>query len=170
LTELFTNSSSAVIDETGRYRYRLARRWSGCGKSVLFVMLNPSTADAEKPDPTIRRCVRFALDFGGRELSVVNLFAFRTPQPEELWAAARERVDIIGPHNDRHILEAVQQSDIVIAAWGVDKNAKARAAVVASDIEKIKPLHCLRITKGGFPEHPLFLPGVLRPIPYGGRA
>jgi hypothetical protein len=174
---------SVYVDELfGRTRPRVR---------VLFGMLNPSNADAENPDPTLTRCMGFAQALGADtsakgtakivgcyrylltrgDLSIVNLYAFRTPSPKEMWAAARKGVDIIGPENDRHILEAVGEADIVIAAWGADKHARARAAVVAAAIEKIKPLHCLRLTeKSGAPEHPLYLPGELVPIPYRSAA
>ena len=73
----------AVLDPTGRYRYFLARDW-GNGPRVAFVMLNPSTADAEKDDATIRRCVGFAKLWGFASLGVVNLYGFRCTSPSRL--------------------------------------------------------------------------------------
>jgi len=75
---------SASISRDGRYRYALRRVWDPRNPSVLFIGLNPSTADHQQDDPTIRRCIRFARDWGFGELIAANLFAFRTKSPRLL--------------------------------------------------------------------------------------
>ncbi|MEC9374624.1 MAG: DUF1643 domain-containing protein, partial [Planctomycetota bacterium] len=108
---------TALFDPTGRYRYRLTRRFPDApadGPAACFVMLNPSTADAERDDPTIRRCIGFARGWGCATLDVVNLFAFRATRPADLRAAE----DPVGPCNQRHVRAAIRRADMVIFAWG----------------------------------------------------
>ncbi len=85
MSDLFV-TKEAVISDCGRYRYRLTRRW-GDGPLLSFIMLNPSTADAEVDDPTIRRCMGFARRDGYGGIVVGNLYAFRTTKPKALFAA-----------------------------------------------------------------------------------
>lgn len=141
----------AIFDATGRYRYLLRRRW-GAGPRVAFVMLNPSTADASRDDPTIRRCVGFARRWGFRSVDVVNLFAYRTPHPRALARAA----DPVGPANDRHLRRAVRRAALVVCAWGATDLAHARARAVAGLFDGIR-LRCLGWTRSGAPRHPLYL-------------
>ena len=113
MLDLLTEAD-AVISDCERYRYRLTRRWDD-GPTCTFIMLNPSTADARKDDPTIRRCIGFARREGCAALLVINCFAFRATKPADLFAAE----DPIGPENDRHIMAASLDADgQVIAAWG----------------------------------------------------
>lgn len=157
----------AVISEDGRYRYRLERRWSKVPGTALFVMLNPSTADAEKDDPTIRRCVGFAKGWGLGHLIVTNVFALRATDPEEL---ALER-DPVGPENEGHLRKAAQEADVIVVAWGAGPRRLfavryLRLASVISDLAGPstisqplgRPLWCLGTTKNGSPRHPLYLP------------
>ena len=102
----------AVI--TGNYRYLLWREWNSSNKTVTFIMLNPSRADAQINDPTITRCINFAKSWGYGRLEVVNLFAYRTHKPSLLKQATKP----IGKDNDRYIIESVEKSDRVILAWG----------------------------------------------------
>ena len=102
----------AVI--TGDYRYLLWREWNSNNKTVSFIMLNPSLADAEINDPTITRCIKFSQAWGYDRLEVVNLFAYRTSKPSLL----KQAVEPIGEDNDRYILETALRSDLVILAWG----------------------------------------------------
>ena len=94
---------TALFSPCGRFRYRLGRRW-GEGPTIAFVLLNPSTADDQRDDPTIRRCIGFArrLGFGG--LEVVNLYAYVATDPAEL----RRVGYLVGDENDGHMLEAVR--------------------------------------------------------------
>ena len=110
---------SAVISPCGRFRYRLDRHTQGATHKVLWVMLNPSTADHEKDDPTIRKCIGFTERLGFKSLMVGNLAALRTPHPKELLAALRRGDDIAGPDNVQHLREMFQEATVVIAAWGM---------------------------------------------------
>ncbi len=148
---------SAVISDCGRYRYVLQRSLGGFlrwHRPMLFIMLNPSTADAMVDDPTIRRCISFAKREGMTHLTVVNLFALRATDPRELELAH----DPVGPENDRHLEEQVgkHRNGSVVAAWGAHEFAKRRAAAV---LAKFGPLHCLGLTKAGHPRHPLYVKG-----------
>jgi len=120
-------------------------------------MLNPSTADAFKLDPTVTRCVRFAQIWGADVLEVVNLFAFRSPSPKDLLRAIY-RGD--GPENDREILGACRGAYRVVAAYGAHGagiGQPARCDVVTEMLRDAGiALHCLARTDGGaFPKHPL---------------
>lgn len=144
--------SGATFDCTGVFRYRLWRRWDD-GPSVCFIMLNPSTADAERDDPTIRRCIRFARDWGYGGLDVVNLFAYRATDPRALRSVA----DPVGPLNGRAIAEAVEGATLTIAAWG---------AWPAGTPPLSAPLYCLGMNRDGSPKHPLYIRADATPVPY----
>ena len=147
---------AARID--GAYRYSLWRRVGPSPGRVLFVMLNPSTADAIADDPTIRRCSGFARAWGYGELEVCNLFAYRTPYPRELLGVE----DPVGPSNDRFLSRAAARADRVLAAWGVVGMRSVRAAAVLENLRKV-PLSCLGRTRDGAPRHPLYVPSCTRP-------
>ena len=145
--------SSAELSPDGVYRYRLDRRWDNSLPRMVFLMLNPSTADASSDDPTLRRCISFARSLGHGSLSVVNLYALRTPNPREL----RDHPDPVGPLNDRYIAETVRDADLVVAGWGNNAWDPRRVDQVRSLLPG--PLHALGVTKGGNPGHPLYLKG-----------
>jgi hypothetical protein len=150
----------AVISECGTYRYKLRRRW-GEGAAVCFIMLNPSTADASIDDPTIRKCVGFAKLLGYEQLDVVNLFAYRSTDPSKL----RMVPDPIGVENNRYIMSAVESCAAVICAWGAGSPIEYRGPWVQKVMLKrmgITPL-ALKVTKGGHPAHPLYLPYTCTP-------
>jgi hypothetical protein len=132
-----------------RYRFALWRHWDS-GPQVLFVMLNPSTADETTDDPTIRRCVGFARAWGFGSLAVGNLFAFRTPKPGELRASAEP----IGVGNDDWLTRLHEESALAVAAWGNRGGFLDRSGAVRSILPD---LHVLRLTKHGEPQHPLYL-------------
>lgn len=153
MTDLFLKRD-AVISDCGRYRYRLLRSWEAAKPRVLFIMLNPSTADTNIDDPTIRSCIRLARswDYGGIE--VVNLFAWRATDPNELGSASNP----IGPDNDASIEDAAAHSDFTICAWGAHRMAGPRAQEVLKIIRRRHGLaHCLGVTKSGAPRHPLYI-------------
>lgn len=151
--EMF-DGAGAVISSCERYRYRLYRSW-GPGKRVGFVMLNPSTADETKNDPTIRRCIGFAQRWGYDGIEVVNLFAWRTTDPFGLDV---QSCDIVGPHNDDAIKDAVLACDKIVCGWGNHGWRHKRNARV---LELLRGLSCtplaFGVTKGDQPRHPLYL-------------
>ncbi len=155
----------AALSECGRFRYRLSRVWAP-GQQVLFVMLNPSTADAEVDDATIRRCATFAHAGGFGGLQVVNLFAFRATKPADLRMAGWP----VGSDNDSHIAAAACAASAVCVAWGAigpHGPASARVQEVMPRLRRAghEP-QCLQITRSGYPQHPLYLPGACRMQPY----
>lgn len=154
----------AIISECGKFRYLLSRTWNTDLQPLLFVMLNPSTADARVDDATIRRCVNFARAhgrFGGIE--VVNLFAYRATDPTDLRRAGLP----VGPENDAHISAAAARAGAVCAAWGATKDADDRIQVVGPLLRRAgHELLCLHITRSGYPGHPLYLASSKRLQPY----
>ncbi len=141
------------MDPTGNYRYSLLREWGEDGR-VLFVMLNPSTADGELDDPTIRRCMGFASEAGFGGMSVVNLYAYRSKDP----FALNEVEDPIGPDNDATIVKEAARADLVVAAWGGKPNKRRIEEV----LELLRPrrMRCLGVNQNGAPQHPLYIPKI----------
>ncbi|WP_127580893.1 DUF1643 domain-containing protein [Paenibacillus koleovorans] len=154
----------AIIDSTGAYRYSLWRIWNPDLPKVLFVMLNPSTADASIDDPTIRRCIGFAKAWGFGSLEVVNLFAYRATDPEEL----KKCSDPIGPNNDYHIRRAAHRADKIIAAWGTKGSLLGRDRLVMEIFHSF-PMFCLDVSKAGHPKHPLYIKADSTPAEYSGN-
>jgi len=150
--------TDAILSDCGRYRYMLRRVWDRTKPVCLFVGLNPSTADATKDDPTIRRCVRFADDWGYGALMMGNLFAFRATDPKQMIAAA----DPVGPLNDQWLKEVARGCGIVIAAWGANGSLNARDWEVRQMMPK--QMHHLGLTKAGQPKHPLYLKAGTLPV------
>lgn len=148
---------TASYSRDRRYRYALGRRW-GVGPVLTWVMLNPSTADHRRDDPTIRRCTGFARAWGFGGLRVVNLFALRTPDPRLLVAAE----DPVGPGADRVLRRALRSSDAVIAAWGNPPPPLRRRA---DEVRRWLPggAWCLGLTARGEPRHPLYAAAGLEP-------
>lgn len=152
------------------YRYRLGREWSA-GRPLLFVLLNPSTADYRDDDPTIRRCMRFAHAEGYPGIDVVNLFAYRATAPEDLFASGCR----VGARNDQEIAEAARGAAAVCLGWGAHggrPEVEERVQVVLPLLRQAFPheLQCLRITRGGHPQHPLYLPSACRLQPFNQAA
>ena len=159
-----TNADYAAgYDDGLDYRYALSRHW-GDGESQVFVMLNPSTADATLDDPTIRRCMGFARRDGYDGLVVVNLYAYRSTDPKALFTG----VDAVGPQNDDYLrlllAERVRRGLPVIAAWGANARLDRVGAVLnlVSDVD----WRCLGTTKQGAPKHPLYIKGDQPLVPF----
>lgn len=158
----------ATFSPCKNYRYTLMRKWSALPfKSgyVLFLMLNPSIADELVLDPTVRRCLGYALDWNYSEMHVCNIFGIRGTDPRIL----REVDDPVGKENDKYICEEVGNADLVIAAWGSHGTYKNRGDEVMKMVSKIKPIHYLQLTKQGIPSHPLYLKGNLTPQVWDGN-
>lgn len=153
---------SCELSDDRRYRYRLGYTW-GDGPRVGFIMLNPSTATHEVLDRTMETCLRFASRWGYKGVEVANLFAFRATDPKEL----KKATDPIGPDNDRHTEEFLATIDKLVLAWGNHGKLHGRAETVLNRLRaKGIPLYCLKISKEGQPEHPLYKKATLRPIPF----
>ena len=149
---------SAILSPDGVYRYRLTRQWreaDGYGRRAVFVMLNPSTADAENDDPTIRRCMDFANSWGCDGLMVVNLYAFRATDPKAMLKAP----DPVGPDNDTWIQRSLSYARLyetpIVVAWGA--NAKLDRVAQFTRLTHGADWQCLGVTKDGQPRHPLYL-------------
>ena len=106
--------SNAIFSADGKYRYKLWRIWNTKKPKCSFIMLNPSKADAFTLDPTVRRCMDYAKQWGYGSLTVGNIFALKSTDPKELYRSD----DPVGAGNDQALLEIVKDSDIVITAWG----------------------------------------------------
>lgn len=156
---------SAYISECGTYRYWLKREWDETLPSMAFVMLNPSKADAENDDHTIRRCIGFAKAWGYGGLVVVNLFAYRSTDPMKLLLAA----DPIGPKNEATIKDIIGSVEMVVCAWGNGPIVKKLMIkhYAYRPLKGLPGLHYLEVGSTGHPKHPARLSGTLRPISYG---
>ena len=150
--------SGAEISQCGQYRYTLSRIWEKEKGIATFIGLNPSTADALKDDPTIRRCINYAESWGYGGLFMVNLFAFRATDPKVM----KSSIDPVGPDNDHSLQEVEKISNIMIAAWGVNGNYLNRDRQVKDLIST--DLYCLEKSKNGHPKHPLYLKKDLIPV------
>jgi hypothetical protein len=152
------NSTGALLSACGDFRYHLFRVWDSSKPPMVFVMLNPSSADGSSDDPTIRRCMRFAKDGGYGGLEVVNCYAYRTSSPKLLKAKGWP----IGPDNDHHLqaafIKAAEKGVPVVCAWGADASRTPRAGAVLRMIQQAgaKPV-CLGKTAEGYPRHPLYM-------------
>ena len=160
------NRPPAVFSPDRRYRYLLTRR-TGFGESaVCFVMLNPSMADGEKNDATIRRCIGFANSWGYGWFYVVNLSPFRATDPDRLRDEGPEPEDV-WERNLGYVMAAARECGLVVVAWGNHGGLQDRAAkVLAALREAGHAVHCLGLTKQGHPKHPLRLNGDTQPILY----
>jgi hypothetical protein len=143
---------SAVISECGRYRYKLQRAWTPSPLCFVgWVMLNPSTADADIDDPTIRRCMAFSESWGFHGMYVANLYAYRSTDPSFLSRMASDIAS--GIENDGHLADIALMSDRVICAWGVPGGKLIPEALWPY---REKCYH-LGLTASGAPKHPLYL-------------
>lgn len=151
-----------VISRCGAYRYVLWRELDATQSNfVLFIGLNPSTADATTDDPTIRRCKDFARRWGFGALCMANLFAFRATRPEDLKSTPVP----VGPRNNHWLRRLAEQADLIVAAWGVDGAFAGRDRKVMQLVRG--PVHCLGTTKDGHPRHPLYLKQSATPVVWG---
>jgi len=155
------SSGGAIVSKCNTYRYALWRETGGSMAPVMFIMLNPSTADAERDDPTIRRCIGFARDWGHSHLIVVNLFAYRSTDPKKL----TDVKDPVGPMNDEYIRHYRGKCSALIAAWGTLGGLHGRDKWVAGIVNTDwLPLWALGFTKHGHPKHPLYVRRDIKPV------
>lgn len=183
--------SGARISACGLYRYSLWREWRGTHdpknwrwlggvdgageplgdpKACLFVMLNPSTADGEVDDATIRRCVGFARAWKYERLEVVNLFAYRATKPRDVLKLQNAHGDVIGLHNSELVACAGRDAGLIVCAWGSNVEnldpMRDHVDTVRGWLDP-KPQFALGFTKDGHPRHPLYAPlaSTLVPMP-----
>jgi hypothetical protein len=145
----------AIFDVTARYRYSLWRAWSPYHPRIAFILLNPSTADEHKNDPTIRRCIGFARAWNFGSMEVVNLFAYRATDHRELFIANEP----IGTENNRFLMQAIERCSTIVLGWGTRGTFLSRDRQVMSLLARRTDLYCLGITQNGQPRHPLYLKG-----------
>lgn len=158
----------ADISDCGRYRYTLWRCWDDALPCLVTCACNPSTANAQDNDPTVRKLIGFAKRLGFGSILIVNLFAFRTTYPQALLAAHELGGDVFGPDNEEVIgttmLRAKQRGWTFLVAWGRPKTKRLaelfeprvraiQLAALGLDLE----LKCLGTAKDGNPRHPLML-------------
>lgn len=156
--------NSAIIDATGTYRYRLERDVGPSSLVMTWVMMNPSTADAETDDHTIRRCMFYTRREGFGSMVVVNLFAYRATHPAELLRVP----DPVGPDNHGVLVDEMLNADAVVVAYGIpDKRLRPMMPpvnVIATELDI--HLSCLGKTRSGYPRHPSRLPDATALVPY----
>jgi hypothetical protein len=149
-----TNYSVAVFSEDRKYRFYLRRVWDRKLPRMAFIMLNPSTADAFKNDPTVARCQERATRLGFGSFSVTNIFAYRSTQPNALFLP---NVIPIGDGNDEWIVFAAQTAAKIMVGWGNHGKHMNRSENVIAMLEDLgRELFCLGQNKGGCPVHPLY--------------
>lgn len=149
---------TATFSHDRLYRYSLHRIWSREQPPAMFVGLNPSTADEQTNDPTVRRCIRFARDWGYGGLVMTNLYAWRATDPNGL----RVPADPVGPGNDAALRELAAAAGIVVCAWGSwDGPDPMRAAIVVDLLPE--EIHILGLTRNRQPRHPLYMPAATKP-------
>lgn len=162
---MLASDSGASFSTCRRWRYLLWRRWDRARPVANFLMLNPSTADEVKLDPTCSRARDYAERWGYGALVVTNVFAWRATDPAQLKAAR----DPVGPANDRAIARAAREAAIVVCAWGNHGAHLGRAEAVVRLLEGAGvQVHALRVNGTGQPAHPLYLPGSLKPVRWPG--
>lgn len=155
--------AGAKFSACRRWRYLLWRRWDAARPAANFLMLNPSTADELRLDPSCTRARDYAERWGFGALIVTNIFAWRSTDPE----AMKRARDPVGRGNDAAILRAAREAKLVVCAWGNHGAYLGRAAQVLERLRSAKVgLAYLRLNGAGQPAHPLYLPGSLKPRPW----
>lgn len=155
---LADNRKGAEFSEGRAYRYKLWRLLDISKPWLAFIMLNPSTADETEDDPTIRRCIGYAKDWGYGMLLVGNLFALRATDPSEL----REHPNPVGSKNDGYLRSICGEAEKTIVAWGANGDFMGREKEVAEVLSDYD-LYALDTTKDGHPVHPLYQPADAEP-------
>jgi hypothetical protein len=149
----------AVLSRDRRHRFRLLRTWDPNLPRCAFVMLNPSSADAHRLDPTNRRCLGFARAWGFGSLDVVNLFSLRTADPAELRRSSRPS----RPINAAFLRTAAVEADLIVVGWGTNGAFRGAERAAVNGPLAGHPLFAVRTTRHGHPGHPLYAPGTATP-------
>lgn len=149
---IFQRDIGAIFSSDRNYRYALWRRWRNDIPYALFIGLNPSTADEDNDDPTIRRCKRFSKDWGYGGMYIVNLFALRATNPKVMLLHDFP----VGLENDTWLKYFAYNAGVIVCAWGTYGGHKQRDQQVM-DLLANYDLMCFGITKNGKPKHPLYI-------------
>lgn len=147
-----TEIKGAYISEDGRYRYKLWRIWDESKPKILFIMLNPSTADANEDDPTIRRVKEFAKSWGYGGILIGNVYAIRATDPKQI----KEAENPCGAVNKMCLHEMAKQAKTIVFAWGA-YNFEVTGKPNLPETILLKNVWCLGKNKDGSPKHPLYL-------------
>jgi len=149
--------NTAKLSKCRKYRFALWRTWDDAKPVVLFIGLNPSTADENSDDPTLTRCINYAKLWGYGGVCMANLFAFRATEPAQMKSAK----DPVGSQNNRWLKNLAGEAGLIVAAWGNDGIYLQRS----KQVRKMLPgIHCLKINKSGEPAHPLYQKANLEPV------
>lgn len=156
-------NTPAIFSPCRRYRYALRREWNPLfgHDYVLFIGLNPSTADETQDDPTIRRCVDFAKRWGHSAYVMANLFAWRDTKPQNM----KKAQEPVGTENDAHLLQLAAKASRIVAAWGKHGEYLDRQTDVLTLLAGFR-LQCLTRNADGSPRHPLYVRANTDPVPY----
>lgn len=160
----------AFISKCGTYRYWLRRIWDDTKPTLLFCMLNPSTADGDVDDPTIRKCIGFATRMGYGAIVVVNLFAYRATNPLALHRniSSKGLGYVIGPDNYGHLRVSFADHDQCVCAWGANVR-KVPTNAIDNVLQLMNTWSCepmaLAVMSDNIPWHPLMLPYTDKLIP-----
>ena len=144
----------AIISDCGKYRYELHREWDKKKRKVLFIMLNPSTADGLNNDLTTIRCINFAKKWGYGGIMIGNIYPYRTKRPKHLrqWMKMRFKEDYpeIDRYNKDHVHEMAQKADMIVCAWGCNHPG------IPEWVDELGDLFYLELCKDNItPKHPL---------------
>ena len=158
---IVSSDAGAVFSSCRRWRYLLWRRWDPARPAANFLMLNPSTADEWRLDPSCTRARNYAERWGFGSVLITNIFGWRATDPDEMKAVR----DPVGRGNDRAIVRAARESALVVCAWGnhgahMDRSTRVRTLLEEAKVEP----RVLRMNAGGEPAHPLYLPARLKPL------
>ncbi len=156
----------AIFSDNRKYRYALWRTWHALQPQVMFIGLNPSTADETTDDQTIRRCVNFAKDWGFGGIYMLNLFAFRATQPSVM----KEENHPSGRLNHDYIDDFADGVDLIVAAWGANGDHMRANDRITALITRNHPMFCLGRTADGHPKHPSRLAKVTPLVLYRGQS
>ena len=155
--------SGATFSRCRRWRYLLWRCWDASKPTANFLMLNPSTADELKLDPSCTRARNYAERWGYGALVVTNIFGWRATDPDVMKSVR----DPVGRGNDAAIVQAARQAKLIVCAWGNHGLHRERSNRVIELLRAQRlPLFFLRMSGVGQPAHPLYLPAALNPTPW----
>lgn len=151
--------NTAKLSRCRNYRFALWRTWDDSKPRVMFIGLNPSTADEKTDDPTLVRCMNYARGWGFGGVCMANLFAFRATAPAQMKAVDNP----VGRGNDRWLQKLAQEAGLVVAAWGNHGAYLGRSDRVRG---LLPGLHCLKLNSTGEPAHPLYQRADVQPVPW----